>query len=80
MTPAEAHTQLLTDLRAAGVSENKLAIWIEPGSAIEIVDNRLVLAFPHLNCGWVQRRYAGMLGDAARKQGLAGVRIVEGKS
>ena len=73
-----AREQLLADLRSAGISDETMALWIEPGEAVGITDDRLELAFPPRiwNCQWVQRRYASLLGDLARRQGLAGVRIL----
>lgn len=73
--PATTREQMLDTLRASGIRQTTMTLWIEPGRPVAIEDERLVLAYPSHLFAWVQRHYAGLLGEAARKHGLAGVRL-----
>jgi chromosomal replication initiator protein len=57
-------------------------LWIEPLEAIGVQGTSLLLTAPPAIRSWVERRYAGRLSDAVRRQapGLTGVAVVQGDS
>jgi hypothetical protein len=56
--------------------ESKIKYWLKPGKPLRIEDGRLVVEFPPDIFCWTARRYSGLLGEAARGEGLEGIRIV----
>lgn len=78
----ERHDQLWTAMlarcRAGGIPDTTMANWLERGRPLRIDDGRLVVEVPTNIYRWTVRRYSKLLGEAARAEGLKGVRLVSG--
>lgn len=56
-----------------------LELYLRPGRALGLKEDRLLLGFPEDLVGWVMKRYASLLGETVRAvdESLAGVRITK---